>query len=144
MVCIASSIYAYKRSKKRDLAMLQLTNKSDQNVLPAMRDSIAGLLIFASAATILLFVCILIANPADANKERYQQHLTNVTSQLEKDGFTIITGDFSLRLDNISNVILEYKGEPWDCKVYSPKNISQNVLFSCGETKANLTDIMKK
>ncbi|MNR58360.1 hypothetical protein D3C85_1793380 [compost metagenome] len=75
--------------------------------------------------------------------EHYNDAISELEDSLSYDGFQIVSGSPSLRPNAQSSMLLSYEGSNFDCTMFSPKDVNNNIVFSCGEAKLSLDEIKK-
>lgn len=73
----------------------------------------------------------------------YSKKISEFKESLADDGFKIVSGTPDLKPNTQSSMLLSYDGKNFDCALFSPEDVNENIVFSCGEAKLNLEEIKK-
>lgn len=108
-----------------------------------MSDASAGAIYGVMLAFFMAFAgFILGVTSMDAKYDAdYKNHVSELKDSLADDGFKIISGTPSLKPNTQSSMLLSYEKSNFDCTMFSPEDVSENIVFSCGEAKLNLSQI---
>lgn len=79
-----------------------------------------------------------------AHTDAYENYVSKLDESLSNEGFKIISGTPNLNPNTQSSMLLSYEGKSFDCTLFSPKDVSTSIVFSCGEAKLNLTQIKQE
>jgi hypothetical protein len=76
--------------------------------------------------------------------ENYNNAVSELKGSLTDDGFKIISGKPDLKPNAQSSMLLSYKGNNFDCTMFSPEDVNTSIVFSCGEAKLTLAQVKDK
>ena len=76
----------------------------------------------------------------DVQRTAYENKISELKTNLADEGFTILNGTPNLQPNTKSELVLQH-GKAFECILYTPADVTTNILFSCGETGLSLEEI---